>query len=118
MIDKKPLNVEIGKRVRIAREQSSMTREKLAECIDVTPRFVADIERGSVGISVPNLKRLCEVLHISSDFILWGSPDNKISIDERLKNVDNDFLESIDKMVQCQIELIRAVQNKQNTGEA
>lgn len=118
MIDKKPLNVEIGKRVRAARECSNMTREKLAEYIDVTPRFVADVERGSVGISVPNLKRLCEVLHVSSDFILWGKPGNKISIDERLKNVDNDFLEVIDRMVQCQIDLIDIAQNKQNTGEA
>lgn len=118
MIDKKPLNVEIGKRVRLAREQAGITREKLAEYVEVTPRFVADIERGSVGISVPNLKKLCEVLHVSSDFILWGKPDNKISIDERLKNIDNDFLEAIDKMVQCQIDLIDIVQNKHKSGEA
>lgn len=112
MSDKKPLNIEIGLRVRSAREAAGLTREYLAECIEITPRFVADIERGSVGFSVPNLIRLCEVLHVSSDFILWGKPDNRISIDERLKLVDNDYLEIIDKMVQNQLELIEITKSK------
>ena len=114
MTEKKPLNIEIGLRIRSAREAAALTREKLAEYVEITPRFVADIERGSVGISVPNLKRICEVLHVSSDFILWGKPnsDSRISIDERLKTVDSDCLEIIDKMVQYQLELIEITRKK------
>lgn len=113
MIEKKPLNIEIGRRIRAAREQAGMTREKLAECVDITPRFVADIERGSVGISVPNLKKICEVLHVSSDSILWDKT-NHISIDDRLKlsDVDDDCLEIIDRMIQNQIELIETMKKK------
>ncbi len=113
MTEKKPLNIEIGRRIRFAREQAGMSREKLAEYVEITPRFVADIERGSVGVSVPNLKRICEVLHVSSDSILWENTI-PISIDDRLKFVDIDSacLEVIDKMVQNQIELIELVKNK------
>lgn len=119
MTEKKPLNIGIGKRVRIAREAAGLTREYLAECLDITPRFVADVERGSVCFSVPNLIKLCEVLHVSSDFILWGYPENRISIDDRLKGVDRECLAIIDKMVQNQIELIEIVKknNKINTRE-
>lgn len=117
MIDKKPLNVEIGKRIRLAREQSGLTREKLAERIDVTPRFVADFERGSVGISVPNLKKICEVLHVSSDFILWGKLNDKlISIDERLNLFDDDYKSIIERVVQCQIDLINLAEHRKSTG--
>lgn len=121
MAEKKPRNIEIGKRVRMSREAAGLTREYLAECLEITPRFVADIERGSVGMSVPNLIKLCETLHVSSDFILWGNPSsdsNRISIDERLKMVDSEYLTVIDKMVQNQLELIEIAKGKINTGEA
>lgn len=111
MIEKKPFNIEIGKRIRGAREKASMSREKLAELVDITPRFVADIERGSVGVSVPNLKKICEVLHVSSDSILWGNI-NQISLDDRLKTIDSECIEIIDKIIQNQIELINVARRK------
>ena len=39
-------------------------REKLAEKIDVTPKFCADIELGVKGISVPTLCKLSEALFL------------------------------------------------------
>lgn len=102
---KKNLNVEIGKRIRSARECAGMTREELAERIDVTPRFVADVERGNVGISVPTLIGICEALHISSDTLLWGQTSNAC-IDERLKLVDVAYIPFIEKSVQAQLDLI------------
>ena len=110
-MEKRPLNIEIGKRIRRAREQANITREKLAELVDITPRFVADIERGSVGLSVPNLRKICEVLNISSDSILWGN-NNEIDINDRLKLLDSDYIEIIDKTVQNQIELIKLAERK------
>ena len=56
---RKELNVDIGKRIKAVRIRIGMTREKLAELVDVTPRFIADVERGSVGISIATLKRIC-----------------------------------------------------------
>lgn len=72
MREKKEINVQIGEQVKQAREAARMTQEQLAECIDVSPQYISDLERGVVGISIPTLKRLCEKLSVSSDRILFG----------------------------------------------
>lgn len=113
---KKASNVDMGKRIRAERERANMTREGLAECIEVTPRFIADVERGSVGISVPTLKRICEVLNISSDSLLWNKTTHT-SIDEKLKFLDEDYVRSIDKMVQTQLDLIDLIKSKESQGD-
>ena len=111
MAEKKELNVFIGSQIKIERNRVGLTREQLAEMIDVTPRFIADVERGSVGISVPTLKKICEVLKISSDKLIWGETTSA-SIDDRLRFLDSDCIEIIDKTVQCQLELIELLKNK------
>ena len=111
MTDKKALNIEIGKRIRSERDRMGLTREKLAELVDVTPRFIADVERGSVGVSVPTLKMICEVLKVSSDRLIWG--DTTIAdINSRLRFLDADIVDMIDKTVQCQLELISLLESK------
>ena len=64
--------VAIGARIRKQRELLGITREKLAEKIDVTPKFCADIELGVKGISVPTLCKLSEALFLKTDYILFG----------------------------------------------
>lgn len=85
--DKKALNVEIGKRVRCARDVSGMTQEKLAEAINVSVQYVSDLERGVVGIAVPTLMQLCRTLNASCDYILFdekGTDNEKIMLLTRL----------------------------------
>ena len=81
--EKKALNVEIGKRIRSARDVSGMTQEKLAEAINVSVQYVSDLERGVVGIAVPTLMQLCRTLNASCDYILFdekGTDDENIMI--------------------------------------
>lgn len=69
----------IGARIRKQREYMGLTREQLAELLDVTPKFCSDIELGVKGISVQTLCRLSNVLRLSTDYILFGkteSPDS------------------------------------------
>lgn len=73
MREKKEINVEIGARIKQAREQAGMTQERLAERLECSPQFVSDMERGVVGISLTTLKNLCLVLGVSSDSILFGT---------------------------------------------
>ncbi len=68
---KKELNIQIGERIKSAREKRKLTQEQLAEHIEVSPQYVSDLERGVVGISIPTLKRLCVTLGVSSDQILF-----------------------------------------------
>lgn len=68
---KKEINIQIGERIKAAREFSGRTQEQLAEAIDISPQYISDLERGVVGISVSTLKQLCTYLAISSDQILF-----------------------------------------------
>lgn len=110
-MNKKPLNIEVGQRLRTERERAGLTRENLAEAINVTPRFIADIERGSVGISIDTLKRLCIILNISADRLLFGSV-SVVGIDERLRLLDSAYIDIIDKAVKCQLDLIKLAESK------
>ena len=109
---KKELNIEVGRNIRLERERANLTREKLAELIEVTPRFIADVESGRVGVSISTLKKICESLNISSDSLLW-SKTTHTNIDEKLKFVEEDYVHFIDHMVQTQLELIDYMKQKE-----
>ena len=69
---KKESNIQMGERIKAAREHAGLTQEQLAERIEVSPQYISDLERGVVGVSIPTLKRLCRTLTVSSDSILFG----------------------------------------------
>lgn len=110
----KKFHMDFGSRVRTIREQAGLTREQIAEMIERSPTFVADVERGSVGVSIQTLIKICEVLNISSDRLLWDKI-SKTSFDERLQFLDEDYIPIIDKAIQNQIALIRLAERK-NSG--
>ena len=58
--------IAMGRRVRVMREARNLTREALAESLDISPQFVADIEYGSKGISIRTLFQLGQVLRVCS----------------------------------------------------
>ena len=76
---KKEINIQIGEQIKAAREHARLTQEQLAERIEVSPQYISDLERGVVGISIPTLKRVCTVLCVSSDQILFGQENNSKS---------------------------------------
>ena len=75
-----------GERIRNARENAGYTQEKLSELIDVSPQYISDLERGNVGTSIPTLIRICEVLSVSSDYLLLlGSADDRRTVPDPLE---------------------------------
>ena len=71
----KEINIILGGRVRERRKALKLTREQLAEKINISVRFMADVESGHVGVSLSTLKELCHALECSADFLL-GIDDN------------------------------------------
>ena len=69
---KKEQNVEIGRRVRAARARRGLTREKLAEQLDLSTLFLSYIECGQKGMSLSTFTNLCRVLNVSADELLFG----------------------------------------------
>ena len=59
-------------RIRKAREELGYTREKFAEKLDVSVSYLAELERGRTGISVKMLIKVCKVLGLSADYVLFG----------------------------------------------
>lgn len=92
---KKEINVQIGEQIKMARERAKLTQEQFAERIDVSTQYVSDAERGVVGVSIATLKRICHVLCVSSDQILFGqkSYDRCAALSEKCKNLsDRQFI--------------------------
>lgn len=67
--------IEIGQRIRKSREGLMMTQERLAELLDVSVKFVSDIELGAKGMSLKTLNKLTASLLVSADYILYGSDE-------------------------------------------
>ena len=72
MQERKEINIEIGQRIKEAREKAGLTQKRFSELIGLGPKSVSALERGTVGISLTTLKKICLVLSISSDQILFG----------------------------------------------
>ena len=89
MKERKQLNVEIGKHIQIVRDAAGLTQEQLAELLPMAPQNISSVECGTVGISLKTLKRLCEILSVSSDAILFGAiEENDVDwIASRLKRL-------------------------------
>ncbi len=103
--DKKEINVLVGENIRKYREQCGYSREKLAELVGITPRFLADVETGFVGVSLTNIKKICEILGISSDRILWKN-NSSVNLNEKLSHIDKKYLSLIEELIQKQLEII------------
>lgn len=67
----------IGNRIRTRREELHITREQLAELLDITPKFCSDIENGARGMSLKTLMRVSETLYMTTDYILFGKKTEK-----------------------------------------
>ena len=108
MREKKELNIQIGEQVRIAREQTKMTQESLAEKIEVSPQYISDLERGVVGIALPTLKKLCCALGIASDQILFGyrTQDRGVVLSNACNGLTDDQFSLLLEMISCYVKAV------------
>lgn len=82
----KDINQTLGARVNQIRKNLKITREKLAETIDVSPRFLADVESGKVGVSMQTLKNLCVALSSTADYLLGLTENESNNHTEQIVN--------------------------------
>ncbi len=71
--------VEIGKRIKLKRNNMNLTQEKLSEIIDVSPSYISEIERGNSICSLATISNICSVLHTSLDYLVFGITENNAS---------------------------------------
>lgn len=114
MSNKKQENIEIGIRVKRAREAAGLTQERLSELVDVTPQYLSSVERGAVGLSVPILVRLCSVLLVSSDFLLMGDIEysDVTSVTARLSRLPAGHIKNVEEILNRYMEGIAIQHSK------
>lgn len=71
---------EIGARIRALREDDGLTRDRLAERVGISSKFLYEIEMGKKGFSAETLRRLSIALDTSSDYLLSGMGEQKLCI--------------------------------------
>lgn len=87
-------------RIRKAREDIGYTREKFAELLDVSVSYLAEVERGRTGISVKMLIKVCHVLGLSADFLLFGEErDSDAVLLEKINRLDGQYIPFVTKMI-------------------
>lgn len=75
MKEKKPINVEVGQYVKQCREEAGLTQETFAELIGLGVKHVSAIECGAAGVTLTTLRRICDVLSVPADVLLFGTPN-------------------------------------------
>ena len=77
-MDKKSINQTVGSNIKREREKAGYTQERFSELIGMGPKSLSAVERGTVGISLSALRRVCVVLSVSGDALLFGdSPKHR-----------------------------------------
>ena len=87
----------IGKKIKLARVNSKLTQEELAEEIGISARYVSQLERGLAFGSANTIVNLCRTLNIDSNFLFNDliKTDCNTSFDSL---IDTKFLQSYIKL--------------------
>ncbi|MBR5430672.1 MAG: helix-turn-helix transcriptional regulator [Firmicutes bacterium] len=88
------------KRIRSARENLGYTREQFAEKLNVSVSYLAELERGHTGISVKLLTRVCSVLGLSADYVLFGEErgGDELLLDS-IHRIDDRYLPLLNQVI-------------------
>ena len=88
------------RRIRKARENMGYTREKFAEKLDVSVSYLAELERGRTGISVKMLVKVCGVLGLSADYVLFGAErDADAALLDKIHRLDGKYMPLLDAVL-------------------
>ena len=122
MQEKKPLNIAIGRRIQQSRERAGLTQEDLAERIERSTQFISTIERGVAGPSLETVLSICDVLQVSTEWILRGRtalPEAEAmasALEGKLSSLSAQQLRLIGQLADDLLALIRAGEDE--TGDA
>lgn len=71
MDGRKDLNVRIGANIKREREKAGFTQDQFSELLGIGSKSLSSIERGVVGVSLTTLLKICDILHISANVLLY-----------------------------------------------
>lgn len=69
-MDRNKLLVNLGKAIKVRRNELSLTQKKLAEMSDLHKNYIGMVERGERNITISNLVKLTIALNTTTDSLL------------------------------------------------
>ena len=75
MREKKPLNLAVGRNVKLIREQAGLTQEQLAEILDLGDKHIFASECGTAGLALAVMFRVGDAVSVTADSVLFGNED-------------------------------------------
>ena len=73
MDGRKDLNILVGANIKREREKAGFTQDQFSELLGIGSKSLSSIERGVVGVSLTTLLRICDILHICANVLLYES---------------------------------------------
>ena len=99
-IERKELNIQIGKRLQSARENNGYTQETFAETLDVGVEHYRKIELGIYGLQRENMLILYEKYKIDPTYLLTGEKNHTFDVEMFLANCSREERDNfIDRML-------------------
>ncbi|MBQ3504349.1 MAG: helix-turn-helix transcriptional regulator [Oscillospiraceae bacterium] len=71
MDSRKDLNVLVGANIKRQREKAGFTQDQFSELLGIGSKSLSSVERGVVGVSLATLLKICDILHISANVLLY-----------------------------------------------
>lgn len=83
---KKDINIEIGSRLKNARENLNYTQSQFAELLGICDEHYRKIENGSVGLTMEKVYTLYQEAKIDPNYLIIGENQDNIDIEYCLNN--------------------------------
>lgn len=107
-MENKRYQMIIGNNIKAIRKRRGMTCSEVAEKMDISDAFCANIESGARCMSVSNLIKMANVLGVSVNELVYEKPDvtrfGKLEL--RCREKSDDFTKKIEEMTLTIIDLL------------
>ena len=105
----KPIKEEdriFGENIKREREKAGYTQERFSEMIDMTPNNLSAVERGLASVSLKMLRRICSVLKVSADELLYETQEKRdvATLTQNLERLNTKQLQIAEEMFSTLLE--------------
>ena len=88
MNDKQKIDIIVGNNIKRERMKAGYTQDRFSEMVGIGTKSLSAIERGVVGISLTTLLRVCKVLSISSDTLLYDKTEQENNVSDLARRLE------------------------------
>lgn len=99
------LYVDMGKRLRISRNQLDYTQEQMADVLGMSTAYYGKVERGVHGLSLAKLVIINEKLDIDINYLLTGIKKSNFSLDKVLNDCPREKRYDMEQLIRYAISL-------------